>query len=456
MNKKADIIFSFIKIVLDTAVVYFSFLAAYWFRFNVEIIPVTKGVPALEAYVKAMPVVILIFLGTFKWAGFYRQQKGHIYMSDEFINIVKAVFAAIVLITAATFIYREYEYSRLVIAYAAAFITVFIFLLHALLRFLRVKIFMPVSSNLRILVVGGEKSSKTFLKNTQKFSNVTAFYKENFELEEIKKTVIGEKIHEVIFADTGIDNSLILELIQFCESKDIEFTMLPDVLELKMGELVYDKYFGLPVLKLKHPLFEPSNYYIKRSFDIILSMLLLMLFGPLLIAVMILIKLDSPGPIVYSHLRKGYKGRDFPFFKFRSMIENADQMLEKLLKFNERSGQAFKMKNDPRITAIGRFIRKYSIDELPQLFNVLRGDMSLVGPRPQVLWETEEYDDTARRRLNILPGITGLWQISGRSDLSFDEMITLDIYYLENWTLGFDLKILLKTVPVVILKKGAC
>jgi lipopolysaccharide/colanic/teichoic acid biosynthesis glycosyltransferase len=126
------------------------------------------------------------------------------------------------------------------------------------------------------------------------------------------------------------------------------------------------------------------------------------------------------------------------------------------MKDNERSGSAFKIKDDPRITYIGKFIRKYSVDEIPQLFNVLKGDMSLIGPRPQVLWETEEYDETAKRRLSILPGVTGLWQVSGRSDLSFEEMIQLDIYYLENWTLGFDLKILLRTIPVVILKKGAC
>ncbi len=221
-----------------------------------------------------------------------------------------------------------------------------------------------------------------------------------------------------------------------------------------MGELSYDSYFGMPVLELRHPLFEPTNYYIKRVFDITISMFLLIMLAPLLIAVMILIKIGSPGPVIYSHMRKGYRGRDFPFYKFRSMVQNADHLLKKLIKYNERSGQAFKMKNDPRVTYIGKFIRKYSIDELPQLFNVLRGDMSLVGPRPQVLWETD-YDDTARRRLNILPGVTGLWQVSGRSDLSYEEMIQLDIYYLENWTPGFDLKILLRTVPVVVLKKGA-
>ncbi len=137
------------------------------------------------------------------------------------------------------------------------------------------------------------------------------------------------------------------------------------------------------------------------------------------------------------------------------MVNDADMRLKDIIKHSERIGPVFKMRKDPRVTRAGKFLRKYSIDEIPQLFNVLKGDMSLVGPRPQVLWETAVYNEEAKRRLNILPGITGLWQISGRSDLSYEEMIRLDLYYLENWTPGFDIKILIKTLPVVLLRKGA-
>jgi lipopolysaccharide/colanic/teichoic acid biosynthesis glycosyltransferase len=150
----------------------------------------------------------------------------------------------------------------------------------------------------------------------------------------------------------------------------------------------------------------------------------------------------------------GKGGKEFSFLKFRTMILGADDMLEKLKPLSEREGPVFKMKNDPRITRVGKFLRKYSLDELPQLFNVLRGDMSLVGPRPQVLWEAAYYDEWAKRRLQVMPGITGLWQVSGRTALSYDEMIRLDLYYIENWSFELDLKILLQTFLVIIRGEG--
>ncbi|MGM0441543.1 MAG: sugar transferase [Elusimicrobiota bacterium] len=455
MNKKAKFISIIIKMILDALVIYGTFLLAYWIRFNVSIVPVTKGVPDLDNYITAMPVVILIFLGTFKWAGIYSTAKGHIYKTDEFLKTVKAVGAAILLTVAATFVYREYSYSRLVIGYAAILTTIFIFSVHIFLRFLKEKILMPVASKLKILVIGGSKIKETFLKNTERFENVILEYIEEFDPEKVKKIIRDREIDEVIISRTDIDSELLLSLIQYCESRNVEFKMIPNLVELKMGELSFDEYFGLPVLKLKHPLFEPANYYTKRIFDIVATMMLLTFSAPFVILTVILIKIDSKGPVIYSHLRKGYKGRNFPFYKFRSMVQNADELLEDLMDQNERSGKAFKMKDDPRVTRVGKVIRKYSIDEIPQLFNVLRGDMSLVGPRPQVLWEARQYNDFEKRRLNILPGITGLWQVSGRADLTYEEMIQLDIYYLENWTLGFDFKILFKTIPAVVLQKGA-
>jgi len=151
----------------------------------------------------------------------------------------------------------------------------------------------------------------------------------------------------------------------------------------------------------------------------------------------------------------GYRSQTFNFYKFRTMVTDADILLEQFKAKSERKGPVFKMANDPRITKIGKVLRRYSLDELPQLINVLRGEMSLVGPRPQVLWEAAAYDDWAKRRLRVLPGITGLWQVSGRAALSYEEMIELDIYYIENWSPGLDFQILYKTIPAVFSKKGA-
>ncbi|MFC2061469.1 sugar transferase [Elusimicrobiota bacterium] len=454
MKRRISIILTLSKIFIDGVMVYLSFVLAYWLRFHSALIPVNKGLPPVGRYLHAMPIVILIFLASYNWNKLFVDHK-ITYKTDELINIIRAVLIAIVIITAATFIYREYEYSRLVLGFASIFSIILTFLTHLLLRLLKGKFFVPSSGKMGILVIGGQKIKDTLLKNISKHHEFNVVYSKDIDISSIVRTIKENNVLEIVHADLNADRQEVLKLINICEQMDIDFKMAPDMLELKMGEMRFDHYFGIPVLELKHPLFEPANYYLKRVMDIIISMTILLVLAPFIVLLMLAIKLDTRGPIIYSHLRKGYKGKNFPFFKFRSMVLDADEKLKQVMKYNERSGPVFKMKYDPRVTRIGRIIRKYSLDEMPQLFNVLRGDMSLVGPRPQVLWEAANYDIEARRRLNVLPGITGLWQVSGRSELSYEEMIKLDLYYLENWTPGLDFKILFRTLPVVILKKGA-
>ncbi len=195
---------------------------------------------------------------------------------------------------------------------------------------------------------------------------------------------------------------------------------------------------------------------LKRLMDMCAAFLLLLLLSPLFLIVALLIRLESPGSVFFSQKRVGHGGREFDFFKFRSMYIDAEERKKELMDQNEMEGGViFKMKNDPRITRIGGFIRKYSIDELPQLYNVLRGDMSLVGPRPPVPSEVEEYTVSDRRRLDSIPGITGLWQVSGRSDIPFDQQVELDVEYIYSATLWENIKLLLKTIPAVLSGKGA-
>jgi exopolysaccharide biosynthesis polyprenyl glycosylphosphotransferase len=213
---------------------------------------------------------------------------------------------------------------------------------------------------------------------------------------------------------------------------------------------------GLPLIHIETPRYEGADRALKRLFDIVGAAGLLLVLAPVLIAVALIIKITSPGPVLFSHQRIGKDGRPFPMLKFRSMIPDADAMLQKLLLEQGKSDKPlFKIENDPRITPIGRFIRKYSIDEVPQLINVLRGDMSLVGPRPQVAKEVELYDNAAARRLFVKPGMTGLWQVSGRSNLGWDESVRLDLYYVENWSMAADLSILWKTFRAVLASDGA-
>ncbi|WP_434669332.1 sugar transferase [Lacticaseibacillus rhamnosus] len=200
----------------------------------------------------------------------------------------------------------------------------------------------------------------------------------------------------------------------------------------------------------------PTYLETKRCFDFLASFVGLVLLSGVFLILSILIKIDDPhGKIFYSQTRMGKDGRTFKMWKFRSMVTGADKMVDKLLKKNDVEGAMFKIKHDPRITRVGRVIRKYSLDELPQLYNVLRGDMSLVGPRPPLPREVVKYTDYDRQRLAVVPGVTGLWQVSGRNELSFDEMVRLDIQYINNACVTEDLRILFKTVLVVVRPTGA-
>jgi len=193
----------------------------------------------------------------------------------------------------------------------------------------------------------------------------------------------------------------------------------------------------------------------KRTMDIIGALVLLLLLSPLFLIIVICIKLDSPGAIIFRQKRLGLGGKGFVFYKFRSMCMDAETSKSKILHLNEASGPIFKIKNDPRVTRVGRFLRRYSLDELPQLFNVLKGDMSFVGPRPPLPDEVEKYEAWQLRRLSVIPGITCLWQISGRSNISFDEWVKLDLKYIDTRNIWQDIMILLKTIPAVLSGHGA-
>ena len=212
---------------------------------------------------------------------------------------------------------------------------------------------------------------------------------------------------------------------------------------------------GLPLIKVQIPSFEGGKHAVKRAFDIVVSSMALLVIGLAAPFIALAIYIDSPGPIFFRQLRVGRDGQTFRMVKFRSMKTSAEQDLAALVAESDGNGVLFKMKNDPRITRVGRILRKFSIDELPQFFNVLIGDMSIVGPRPPLPSEVMTYDGEVFRRLYINPGITGLWQVSGRSDLSWDESVRLDLRYVENWSLMNDLMIMWRTVKVMLQPSGA-
>ncbi|MFB0525850.1 MAG: sugar transferase [bacterium] len=268
--------------------------------------------------------------------------------------------------------------------------------------------------------------------------------------------ILHEKIvDEVVFIIPRSWLSRIEQSILSCEREGIKVSVAVDLFDFKIGKLQATDLGGIPLMRLETTPGSPWELFIKRSLDIIVSLIGLVLSAPVLLLTAVVIKLNSPGPLFFKQVRNGMNGRKFTLLKFRSMVVGAEEMQEELIALNEMDGPVFKITNDPRMTRIGSFLRKTSLDELPQLINVLKGDMSLVGPRPPIPGEVTNYKTWQRRRLSMRPGITCFWQISGRNEVNFEQWMKLDLEYIDNWSLWLDLKILFKTIPVVLLGTGA-
>jgi exopolysaccharide biosynthesis polyprenyl glycosylphosphotransferase len=237
--------------------------------------------------------------------------------------------------------------------------------------------------------------------------------------------------------------------------RKVQVRVVPDAATLMSSKPEISRDGGMPLLVVGCPRLDGTQWILKRLLDLAGSLGGLMVLSPFLLMVALAIRLDSPGPVLFRQKRVGTDGKIFVCYKFRSMYEDAEQRQAQLEALNEANGAVFKIKEDPRITPVGRFLRRWSLDELPQLLNVLKGEMSLVGPRPLPVRDFELMEEGHKRRLGAVPGITGYWQTSGRSDLSFEEMVRLDLYYIENWLLSLDIKILFKTIKVVLRREGA-
>jgi exopolysaccharide biosynthesis polyprenyl glycosylphosphotransferase len=271
----------------------------------------------------------------------------------------------------------------------------------------------------------------------------------------LERIIRLHRIDEVLIALPSTHHQQIQHSVRLCARAGAGCKLIPDLYELSLAQIDMDTLEGIPLIGIKHAAIGPWQHRLKRAIDIFIASLILLLGAPIWLLVALAIKLDSPGPILFKQERLGYRGRPFLLYKFRSMRHHADHELALLYQRNEADGPLFKIKADPRRTRVGKFIRKTSIDELPQLLNVLQGEMSLVGPRPPLPGEAAQYKAWEKGRLEVPPGITGLWQIRGRSELGFEEMVLLDLSYIENWSLRLDLCILLKTIPAVLFSRGA-
>jgi exopolysaccharide biosynthesis polyprenyl glycosylphosphotransferase len=274
-------------------------------------------------------------------------------------------------------------------------------------------------------------------------------------IEDLAKVLDTQRVQEVIIADPDFPQSQAVELVDQCHQRGVTVRIAPSTMEILVHRAEFVPGQSVPLFELRPPVFEGVDFLLKRTFDVVGAMLLLFFLSPFFLAIALAIKVTSRGSIFYASQRPGIGGAPFSCWKFRTMYRDADQRQADLESINEASGALFKIRDDPRMTPVGRILRGFSLDELPQLWNVVRGQMSLVGPRPLPLRDYDQLEDWHKKRYLVLPGITGLWQISGRSELDFDDLVRLDFLYLERWSVFLDLSILVKTVPAVLSRRGA-
>ncbi len=274
-------------------------------------------------------------------------------------------------------------------------------------------------------------------------------------LEDLGGLLQQEVVDEIVFAVNMQELARLEPVMQHCADVGMRTRVQLEFLPAAYSRIYLEKFRDVQLLSLSSAPDSELRLFFKRIFDVLLSSAALVAFSPVLLCIAAMIRITSPGPVLFRQTRCGLGGRRFMLYKFRSMINNAEQMRAELHQLNELDGPVFKITDDPRITTVGRWLRRFSLDELPQLWNILRGDMSFVGPRPAVPEEVEQYEDWQRRRLRMRPGLTCTWVLEGRSHVDFNRWMQLDLTYIDNWSLWLDFKIFLRTIPIVLSGRGA-
>jgi exopolysaccharide biosynthesis polyprenyl glycosylphosphotransferase len=461
-------------ILADLLAINLAYAAAYWLRYEYGLggrITAFNDVPYL-AYLPWGLALSLFLVPAYRVEGLYHNRRRHS-LPESVYAITTGTLVGVSLLTVVLYGVRPVAQSRLMLGYATSLIILAVSLLrwmHLAWRQHRYRKGLGVT---RTLIVGAGEVGRAVMRNIiaqpdlgfrvvgflddspDKRAQPIGRFEPLGNTEELQAVLEAHPVDTVILTLPWRARERIVGLVRICEDKGIRVRIVPDLFQMSLNRVDLDSLGGIPLIAVRAPSLRGWPFQIKRALDIGISAVLLLLISPILLLIAIAIRLESHGDILFRQPRVGRDGQTFTCFKFRSMVEGADNARAALWRHNEATGPIFKMRDDPRITRVGRFIRRFSIDELPQLWNVLRGDMSLVGPRPPMPSEVASYADWHRRRLEVAPGITGLWQVSGRSDLTFDEMVLLDLFYAENWSLGLDLKILLRTVPTVLRGTGA-
>jgi exopolysaccharide biosynthesis polyprenyl glycosylphosphotransferase len=474
-------------VLLDLLIAAFAFVTAFYLRQGASIVESNAAggwswSAQFAPYGALMPLIVLIRLLTLRYYDLYRL-RGEFSFVDDAIAIFKAISIGSLLIVAAAFLYRggfqyrAFSYARTVFVIDFFLSLGAVTLLRALIRGGQSFVRRRGINLIPTLVVGRGAEAAVCIREMRQRPELgyrvigvvepgplDSSVPETFEgvsliseLAGLPEAINESGANEVIIADSKVNGDALFEVMMRCgPRRGIEFRIAPSLFNCLPTKTEIDQIGALPMIRLfREPLSRESRI-LKRAFDAIISLLVSVVFLPLWLLIAVLIKLDSRGPVFYVQERVGMDGRVFHLYKFRTMHLGSDHDTHKEYQRKFIAGRmeanlgsvekpAYKLSTDPRITRIGRWLRRTSLDEVPQFLNVLRGDMSVVGPRPPIAYEVEVYELWHRKRLEMKPGLTGLWQVSGRNRLPFEEMVKLDLFYIENWSLLLDLKIILRT-----------
>ncbi len=465
--------------LIDALMINVAFYGAYFVRYTLlQGITLGNGGFAtfpLSVFVRLQALVTIGLLFTFYLRGLYRLRPTGTWFKQVAV-ITTATTLAFALFAAYEFILQSTSFvvtqTRLVVALTGGLTIALVCLARAFEALFLGWLFRRGVGMTNLLVVGAGRQGKIMMQHVadspQLGFHVAGFiqdldgpaadfgrFKVLGTMDQLDQVIRGAHIGEVIIALPSHQHQQILRTVRLCERAGANFKLIPDLYELSLSRIDVDAIEGIPLIGLRRSMATSRQRALKRTIDIIVAGGVLVVGAPIWLLIALAIKLDSPGPVLYSHERLGFRGEPFPFLKFRSMYTDADQLLETMRTRQNVRGVHFKDRNDPRRTRVGGFLRRTSLDEIPNLINVLRGQMSVVGPRPPLPSEYINYEDWEKARLEAVPGITGVWQVRGRSDIDFDEMVLMDLYYIENWSLRLDLQILLRTIPAVLFSRGA-
>lgn len=456
----------------DFVLINIAFTVGFVMRYQWQWFRDISFAATLTEYLPLQIIFNLALLVFFWLDGVYALRRSPAWL-DQIWTIAGGIFKAIFVVWVAIFIYGPAVYSRLMMLQAGAVLLV----LMGISRLIRAwydahqrKKGVGVAN---VIIVGagelGRAVMRTLFARPELGYRCAGFVDDDpyrgrtdigrfaalGEVSALPELLRRHEIDEVVITLPWSAQPKIMEVIEQCDDFGAKARVVPSLLQMNLSRIDVNDFGGIPMLSAHNGDIGPFNRIFKRIIDIVFGAIFAALGLPFIAIAAIAIRMESPGPVIFSQLRAGKDGKPFKVYKLRSMFKDADQMKEQLKDMNEVEGPMFKIREDPRRTKVGRFIRKSSIDELPQFWNVLKGEMSIVGPRPALLEEVAQYDEWHYERLRVKPGITGLWQISGRSELTFDEMVLLDVYYIESWSPSLDFKIMLRTPPYMLSGKGA-